>query len=169
MTTPSSTSCRQWVPMCPDVSLQPVDIRCFSTSWARSALHGIQHLGGGHHEFAYQIANRHQLERLLDSKTRTLSQFDPCTNHAFEIALVDDHLPQRKQRIRVICFMMPVVLVLGWFRYLLLQHCTRPTFSMSISMPMSPPAIIQHPFLQIAGCKANASSKPLHKPLHTKH
>ena len=115
MTTPSSTSCRQCVPMCPDVSLQPVDIRCFSTSWSRSALHGIQHLGGGHHEFAYQIANRHQLERLLDSKTRTLSQFDPCTNHAFEIALVDDHLPQRKQRIHVICFMMPV-LVLGCFR-----------------------------------------------------
>mmetsp|Transcript_47490 Transcript_47490/g.78375 ORF Transcript_47490/g.78375 Transcript_47490/m.78375 type:complete len:328 (-) Transcript_47490:563-1546(-) len=32
------------------------DIRCFSTSWSRSALHGIQHLGGGHHEFTFDVA-----------------------------------------------------------------------------------------------------------------
>mmetsp|Transcript_30748 Transcript_30748/g.66255 ORF Transcript_30748/g.66255 Transcript_30748/m.66255 type:complete len:328 (-) Transcript_30748:541-1524(-) len=32
------------------------DIRCFSTSRSRSALHGIQHLGGGHHEFTFDVA-----------------------------------------------------------------------------------------------------------------
>ena len=67
--------------MCPDVSLQPGDIRCFSTSRSRSALHGIQHLGGGNHEFTSSEPSGLNPTQVGDVSPLASPMFSPVLEH----------------------------------------------------------------------------------------